>query len=371
MYRFGFILSTSLGNATRYRIFKKYSDRAQDVEITWAPVKHYYAPGELDPVAAVPKPLYSRAVVLAQSWPVLGQLKHFDAVMIHQLEAQPLALLYNKLVGGPLIIAAQDNPPVIDPTSYPPYPHVTNNPRWRQQLRLQAELWVARQSSLHITFSKWQASVLTDKCHVPAGRVHAIHPGLDLSEWPEPFPKPTHAKPSILFVGGDFARKGGDVLARVFQEYFVGKATLDLVTTSAVKVFHPDIKIHTGLTSEDPRLKSLYSKADIFVLPTIADTSSWACLEAMASGTPVIATDVGGIGDMVQDGITGWLIRSRDPTILKQALDQLIDDAELRRAMGIQSRRIVEREFNASTNVPRIINLMKAAVDNRRKAKNT
>ena len=366
MYRFGFILSTSLGNATRYRIFKKFAIRDQDVEFTWAPVKHYYAPNEHDPVSMVPKPFYTRAVVLAQSWPVLGHLKRFDAVMIHQLEAHPLALIRQITEKMPLIVAAQDNPPIADLAGYPPYPHVVNNPWWRRKLRLEAELWAARQTRLHIAFSKWQASVLIDKCGVAPDRVHAIHTGLDLTEWPKPIPKLANKKPSILFVGGDLTRKGGDILLRVFREHFVGRATLDIVTASAVDIVHPDIRVHSGLASGDPLLKALYAKADIFALPTRADLSPWVCLEAMASETAVIATDVGGIGDMVRDGVTGRLIKSEDPKALRCALDQLMENAPLRNNMGVEARRAIERDFDAAINVQRMIDLMKNAVDRRR-----
>src|ERR1700730_9589464 len=103
MNRFGFILSTSLGNATRYRIFKTFSARDSDVELTWAPVKYYYGPDERVPVSKVPRPFYSRAVVVAQSWPVLGNLQQFDAVMIHQLEAPPLVLIRHLVANRPCL----------------------------------------------------------------------------------------------------------------------------------------------------------------------------------------------------------------------------------------------------------------------------
>jgi glycosyltransferase involved in cell wall biosynthesis len=367
MYRFGFILSTSLGNANRYRIFTKYAARESDVEFTWAPVKHYYAPGEVDPVSRVPHPFYTRAVVLTQSWPVLGQLRRFDAVMIHQLEAQPLALIFSKLINGPLIIAAQDNPPVIDLENYPPYENVVNAKWWRRKLRLQAELWIARQTSSHVTFSGWQAAILTSKCGISPDCVHAIHTGMDLTEWPAPQPKQKKSKPAILFVGGDFDRKGGELLLRVYYEHFLGKATLNIVTSKPISVTHPDIAVHTGLAPGDGLLKSLYASADIFVLPTQADLSPWVCLEAMASGTPVIASDMGAIGDLVRNGLTGLLVKPRDPVDLRIAIQQLVENPLRRLEMGNEGRRVVELEFDASINVPRIIGVMKTATDRRRR----
>lgn len=362
-FRFGFILSTSLGNATRYKILRKFADRDDSVECTWAPVKHYYAIGERNPVAWVPSPLRSRAIVLAQASPILARLRRFDAVMIHQLEAQPVALALAALAGRPLIVAAQDNPPIIDPANYPPYPEVLEKSIWRAKVRLWSELAIARATPCHITFSDWQRNVLVEKCRIPSDRVHTIHIGIDLSEWSASKRNQSDPgkKPSILFVGGDFLRKGGAMLCDVFVEHFGEQATLDIVTSGPIHWDHPSITIHHGLTPGDPELRRLYQNADIFALPTQADLSPWVCLEAMACKLPIIASNVGGVGDMVDGGVTGLLVSPGDPAELQQALARLIVDAPLRLSMGAAGRARIERDFDASINVPRILAVMKEA----------
>src|SRR5690242_8037856 len=86
IFRFGFILSTSLGNINVYRSLRKFAERDRAIECTWARVKHDFSAGERNPVALVPPPFYTRAVVLNQAWPVLGHMNKFDAVMISALE---------------------------------------------------------------------------------------------------------------------------------------------------------------------------------------------------------------------------------------------------------------------------------------------
>jgi glycosyltransferase involved in cell wall biosynthesis len=64
-------------------------------------------------------------------------------------------------------------------------------------------------------------------------------------------------------------------------------------------------------------------------------------LEALASGTPVVATRAGGIAAVVQDGATGLLVAERDPRALADALDRLLSDAALSRSLGAAARRWV------------------------------
>jgi len=371
-YRFGFIFSTNLGNANRYRIFRKYADRyvarMPGFQCDWAPVSQSYLPGEHDPVRFLPPPLHTRAVALAKSWPVLGHLKQFDAVMIHQLEAQPLAALRSTVRSRPVLFAAQDNPPIIDPDNYPLYPEQRARPEWRKRLRLAAELWTARNTAYHVCFSTWQADVLTQKCGIATERVQTIHTGLDLDEWPTP-PATQQASsglPRILFVGGDFHRKGGNLLLDVFRQRLLGRAELDIVTSRPVPDLPEGAHCFTGLTADSPKLRELYRHADIFALPTTADLTPWVCLEAMASAKPVVATRMGGISDLVVEGQSGHLIDIGDSAALGDRIERLIADRATCRQMGHVGREIVERDFDASKNVPRTLEFMATQVDTAR-----
>ena len=87
---------------------------------------------------------------------------------------------------------------------------------------------------------------------------------------------------------------------------------------------------------EDPI--PLLPRMDIFVLPSHMEGMSNALLEAMAAGRPVVATNVGGNAEVVQDGVTGLLVPPRDPQRLAEALLTLLDDPARAAAMGAAGR---------------------------------
>jgi glycosyltransferase involved in cell wall biosynthesis len=85
-------------------------------------------------------------------------------------------------------------------------------------------------------------------------------------------------------------------------------------------------------------LPSIMAGWDIFVLPSLDEGFGIAALEAMAAGLPVIASEVGGLCELVQNGETGWLVPPSAPVELAQRIGQLIHDRRNREAMGIAGR---------------------------------
>ena len=82
------------------------------------------------------------------------------------------------------------------------------------------------------------------------------------------------------------------------------------------------------------KILEIMSESDIFVLTSIEEGMPTALIEAMALGKPVIATAVGGIPEVVKDGINGILVPPKSPAHVAEALDQLLTDSELRRKLG-------------------------------------
>lgn len=364
-YRFGFVLTTAAGNMTRYQNLRKYAEREADVECIWAPVKHYLEP---DPFARLPGPLRNRFIVMRESVPVMSQAKHLDAIMFHAFEPYVLSVLKHGRKQKPLVVWSQDNPPISDPSAHPHYGGVHARNAGRKRLRYWFDRWCARRTDLFLPWSQWAADVFVKDCGIPTNKVHPIHVGVDLELWPYLPVQTVSARPQILFVGGDFQRKGGDLLLKVYRERFAKIADLHLVTKQPPSDLPPHVHIYTDLGANDPRLRDLYKQADLFVLPTRADVSSIVALEAMATGRPVISTRMGGIPDIVQDGKTGFLIAPDDQSALEKALETLISDPERRRRMGDAGRAVVEENFSSAVTVPRILNAMKQAVDEKRAA---
>jgi Glycosyltransferase len=79
---------------------------------------------------------------------------------------------------------------------------------------------------------------------------------------------------------------------------------------------------------------ALMSGWDIYVQPSLAEGFGIAAVEAMASGLPVVATNVGGLSEIVVDGETGILVPARDPAALAKSIERLVDDPALRLQMG-------------------------------------
>jgi len=93
-------------------------------------------------------------------------------------------------------------------------------------------------------------------------------------------------------------------------------------------------------------VRRLLQAADAFVLPSLWEGMSMALLEAMAEGLAVVASDVEGIGDLVEPGVDGLVVPPRDPAALAAAVIGLLDETELRRSLGQAARQKVADDFS-------------------------
>jgi glycosyltransferase involved in cell wall biosynthesis len=153
-------------------------------------------------------------------------------------------------------------------------------------------------------------------------------------------------KPRVLFMGGDFVRKGGpDVLAAWRAGRFGERARLDVVTGAPVPGGASEgegIYLHRGVEAYSDAWRRLWRAADLFVLPTHDEAFGLVFQEAAAAGLPSIGTRVNAIPEIVLEGETGLLIDHGDRAALSAALGRLLDSADLRLQMGLAARRHVE-----------------------------
>jgi glycosyltransferase involved in cell wall biosynthesis len=200
----------------------------------------------------------------------------------------------------------------------------------------------------------WCAASLVGDFGVHPGRILVAPAGLDLESWKPAPPRPPRDRPLLLFVGNDFARKGGPFLLDLFADRLAGKARLRIVSNDPAlqgRAFPPGVECLSGLGPGDPgALLEAFRTADIFVFPTRKEHLGLAAVEACAAGLPIVAADVGGVGEAVRPGENGFLIPyGAGREAWAAALEMLIGNPALRARMGAASRSLAEREFGSAT----------------------
>jgi colanic acid/amylovoran biosynthesis glycosyltransferase len=88
-------------------------------------------------------------------------------------------------------------------------------------------------------------------------------------------------------------------------------------------------------------------------------------LEAMAIGTPVVSTDVTGIPEILEDGVTGLAIPQRDSSALAGACQRLLEDAGLRKRLSVNARALIEKRFDICQNSAQLRALFGRILENR------
>lgn len=213
-----------------------------------------------------------------------------------------------------------------------------------------------------------RAAALVVACnHDTAAEVEAtgtspllLRHGVDLAAFPVS-PPPGGTPLQLLAVGRMVEKKGFDVLLAALPLIdhpvalrIVGTGGL-LEEIEAAVIEHglsDRVELAGRLTHAD--LPAAYAAADVVVVPSVVDRTGDrdglpnVVLEAMASGRPVIASDVAAIGTAVRDGVSGLLVPPRDRSALAHAVTSLAADPELRARLGHSARALVEREFDLS-----------------------
>jgi len=108
-----------------------------------------------------------------------------------------------------------------------------------------------------------------------------------------------------------------------------------------------------------------FNSADIFLFPTYypPEGHPWVIVEAMAAGLPIISTDQGAIVESVIDGVNGFIVEKRNPEMIAKKLIALINNDELRRRMGQQSRRFYEAKFTEDLMVKHMCSAFNAVLE--------
>jgi glycosyltransferase involved in cell wall biosynthesis len=191
---------------------------------------------------------------------------------------------------------------------------------------------------------------------VPASKIRIVHEGMDLSQVPRINRAPARrpGEPAVIGTVAHLSREKG-------LQYLIEAASLipevqkrlrfiimgdgecleelkQLVETKRLSEIFKFVGFHSNTLQQ---MRSF----DIFALPSLSEGLSSAILEAMASSLPIVATQVGGIPELVTDGENGLLVAPRDPAALALAIQRLADNPEESIQMGLRGRERIEEQF--------------------------
>lgn len=196
----------------------------------------------------------------------------------------------------------------------------------------------------------------------PPVRTRVIYGGADPNRFR---PEPSPSRSGVLFVGRLTPHKGVDRLIQALPE----GACLKVVGSEGHDPRLPERNYPALLRSlsatrevrflgpaQDDDLPACYRSAVVLALPSVEMTCygrpvrvsellGLAVLEAMASGTPVVASRLGGLPEIVEHGVTGYLVPPGDVVALRERLAQLLGDPELAQRLGRRAREVVCERF--------------------------
>ena len=355
-------------------------DQAASVQVLCFGEQHERSPGlsvqGLHVKADLPArdPRHQRFLsTMLQNLAMSGSLDDVDIVHCHTWYANFGGCLVKTLHGVPMVI-----------TTHSLEPH---RPWKVEQLgtAYAASTWIERTAFQNadgvIAVSGSMRQDVQSLYGVPADRIRVIHNGIDLDEYrPRPDPALLAAlgidatQPFVLFVGRITKQKGILHLVNAIGSFRPGvqvvlcagapdtpeiaEAMKEAVAQAQTTTENRIIWVREMLTRE--KIISLYTHAAVFVCPSVYEPFGIINLEAMACETPVVASAVGGIPEVVEHGDTGLLVpaETHDPSEveprhpeqfsrdLAAAVNTLLDDPELRARMGKRARARVEKHFS-------------------------
>jgi glycosyltransferase involved in cell wall biosynthesis len=185
-----------------------------------------------------------------------------------------------------------------------------------------------------------------------------------------PVPGPARREPALVVFAGRCSESKGifDLLQAALalrreipklRVECAGDGDLDEVERAIASLGLADrVRVHGWIGP--PRRDELLARAGIFVLPSHAEGLPMGVLEAMAAGCPVIASAVGGIPDVIEDGVNGLLIPAGDTQALAAAMRRLIDHPAFARKLGAAARATIAARFTTDRTLERLEQVYKS-----------
>lgn len=352
-----FVLEQHVGHRTFSLNLRRGVEDIPGVEARWAEITYAPSGG-----------LYEKIPLLPQG--VLGTLRGrtqtrralrsggYDAVFFNTQVPAVIGVPLPRQV--PYVLSTDITPIQYDRMAHP-YGHRAD--RW-EPVRSLKKRWnqrVMEQSARVLPWSTWVRRSLLDDYHLDQRRIDVLPPGIDTNLW-KPRVEPRRAgKLRILFIGGDFYRKGGKILLDAYNQLPPGIAELHLVTRTTVPPLD-GLTCYGAMQPNCPELIALAQSCDVFVLPSEAEAYGIAAAEACAAGLPVIASRMGGMVDIVEHSANGFIVTPGDARSIAEHLHQLAEDETQRIVMGQAARRRAVTRFDLRLITRRLVTILTEVV---------
>lgn len=382
----GFMFGLGHGHYAQFLNFQECCPPGYAGRAIWVPLDTAHPSTWIERLPIIPAGLRYRLHQTRNAYRSLRRSPRWDALFIANVQLMMIPLLARHRCYGYL-----DFTPSLKRELAPWYEHQLTKQPLLRMVRERAMAALHRMFHGIFVMSRWAARGVAADYGLPPERVHVALPGANLRRWPliDRQRASRRGPTRILMVGGEFRRKGGDLLLRWAEETRATGWELDMVTwpgelpdwvanslgnpapnarvSGALAPRLPNVRVHCGMKANTPELMDLFRQADIFCLPTNADGSSIASLEAMASGLPVVVGAVGGIPELIDHGRTGFLMRPGDMGDLNAQLGELIADADLRRRIGLAAYQACASYYNVTRQLHEIFQVIDADVPAKQK----
>ncbi|MBX7103554.1 MAG: glycosyltransferase [Gemmataceae bacterium] len=232
-----------------------------------------------------------------------------------------------------------------------------------------------RDASAVITVSEYNREFLSERFPESAGHIHRIYNGLDLGEFT--FSEPVRRDRRVLAVGRLVEKKGfADLINACALARNAGDPIACDIVGSGEEADALAAQIERLGLQHDVRLLGALPQSEVVrkireaavvAAPCVVgadgnrDGLPTVLLEAMALGTPVVSTDVTGIPELVRDGETGIIVPQRQPAVLRQALQLLLNRPDLQVRLATAGRKAIERDFDIRRNTEMMRGVIRSA----------
>ncbi len=274
-----------------------------------------------------------------------------------RIRSERVSLVHGFLLQGNLTAAAASRL-----AGVPYLTSVRNLELWKRPHEVIASRW-AHRGAAGVTFnSRHVRDLVAHRERIPIRRTRVIYNGLspeDGSPAPRgkpPAPWPEGASPRLLCVASFFRKKGHPYLLRSFARVRERHPEAVLLLAGQGPERRAVEEQARGLGLQGRALfagyradaRALIRSADLLLLASIEEGMPNVLLEAMAAGTPQVATRVGGVAEAMEDGVTGFTVPPRDPFLMAERIDRLLSDRALWDRMAAASRERFRLRFTAA-----------------------